>query len=49
MPWMGGVGAAELTAVLRPLVAGLTSEPLRDPRLWGREIHDERFAVVAWI
>jgi hypothetical protein len=46
MPWLGGVGAATLTLALRPLVANLRTEPLRDPRLWGREIDDQRYAVI---
>jgi SAM-dependent methyltransferase len=47
MPWMGGVGAEVLTGALRPFVATLRTEPLPDRNLWGKEIHDERFAVVA--
>jgi SAM-dependent methyltransferase len=48
LPWHGGVGARTLAAALRPLVAELTVEPLdTDPDLWGRPVHDERYAVVA--
>jgi SAM-dependent methyltransferase len=47
LPWLGGVGAAALTAALRPLVAEVTTQPLPDPVLWGRPIHDERYAVIA--
>ncbi|GIH95150.1 class I SAM-dependent methyltransferase [Planobispora siamensis] len=49
MPWMGGVGAAVLTGALRELVTELRVEPLTDPMLWGREIDDERYAVIATI
>ncbi|MFJ5234421.1 class I SAM-dependent methyltransferase [Kitasatospora sp. NPDC088391] len=48
LPWSGGVGAATLTAALRPLVADLRVEPLDDdPDLWGRPVDDERYAVLA--
>ncbi|MFF3613918.1 class I SAM-dependent methyltransferase [Streptomyces sp. NPDC002580] len=46
-----GVSAERLTALLRPLVpdaGNLRVEPLSaDSRLWGREVDDERYAVVA--
>lgn len=49
-----GLSADVLTALLRPLVAesgegaALRVEPLSgDARLWGHEVDDERFAVVA--
>ncbi|MFI7689402.1 class I SAM-dependent methyltransferase [Nonomuraea sp. NPDC049655] len=46
-PWMGGVTADNLTTALRPLVGDLQVHPLPDPALWGKEITDERYAVVA--
>ncbi|MFG2312488.1 class I SAM-dependent methyltransferase [Streptomyces sp. NPDC048566] len=49
-----GLSAERLTSLLRPLVAeaGAGSAPHVEPlsgdaRLWGREVEDERFAVVA--
>ncbi|AVH61550.1 MULTISPECIES: class I SAM-dependent methyltransferase [Streptomyces] len=43
-----GMSAVRLTAFLDPLVAGIRVEPLSgDARLWGREVEDERYAVVA--
>lgn len=46
-----GMSAGRLTALLKPLVtdtAGIHVEPLSgDARLWGREVEDERYAVVA--
>lgn len=47
MPWAGGVRAAELHAAVAPLVARAVVEPLTDAILWGREIDDERYAVIA--
>jgi SAM-dependent methyltransferase len=47
LPWLGGVGASDLVSALRPLVADLHVDPLTDPALWGKEINDERYAVVA--
>ncbi|WP_240777452.1 class I SAM-dependent methyltransferase [Nonomuraea basaltis] len=47
LPWDGGVRADDLVAALRPIVADLRVDPLTDPALWGREIDDERYAVVA--
>ncbi|GGL30064.1 class I SAM-dependent methyltransferase [Planomonospora parontospora] len=48
LPWMGGVEAERLLAALRPLVETARVEPLPDPALWGRTVHDERYAVVAF-
>ncbi|WP_326822183.1 class I SAM-dependent methyltransferase [Streptosporangium sp. NBC_01756] len=48
MPWMGGVEAERLVQALQPLVKTLRVEPLLDPDLWGRPIHDERYAVIAF-
>jgi SAM-dependent methyltransferase len=47
LPWTGGVSAADLLAALRPIAADPQVHPLTDARLWGREISDERYAVVA--
>ncbi|MFF4816542.1 class I SAM-dependent methyltransferase [Kitasatospora sp. NPDC001309] len=48
LPWGGGVGADELAAAVRPLVAELRVEPLSgDAALWGGPVHDERYALVA--
>jgi 2-polyprenyl-3-methyl-5-hydroxy-6-metoxy-1,4-benzoquinol methylase len=42
-----GIAAATLAAAVQPLVQGLLVEPLTDPALWGRSIHDERYALLA--
>ncbi|MFF3494286.1 class I SAM-dependent methyltransferase [Streptomyces sp. NPDC002795] len=43
-----GIPAARLLDALAPLVADVRREPLSgDARLWGREVADERYAVVA--
>ncbi|MBW8735827.1 MAG: class I SAM-dependent methyltransferase [Streptomyces turgidiscabies] len=43
-----GIPADTLTALLAPLVADVRVERLSgDARLWGREVEDERYAVVA--
>ncbi|MFZ3556507.1 class I SAM-dependent methyltransferase [Streptomyces sp. BH055] len=43
-----GIPAARLADALAPLVAEVRREPLSgDARLWGREVADERYAVVA--
>ncbi|GGN90062.1 SAM-dependent methyltransferase [Streptomyces albiflavescens] len=45
-----GIPADRLTAFLDPLVSHLRVEPLSaDARLWGREVEDERYAVVATV
>ncbi|MET9888077.1 class I SAM-dependent methyltransferase [Streptomyces sp. NPDC006430] len=50
LPWHHGVGAAELTAVLRPLVTDLRTEDLSScPALWGGPVTDERYALIAQI
>ena len=49
LPWDGGVTASTLSAALRPLVSELVVEPLTDPRLWGRAVDDERYAVLATV
>ncbi|WP_188193271.1 class I SAM-dependent methyltransferase [Nonomuraea sp. SYSU D8015] len=47
LPWAGGVRAADLVEALRPIVADLRVDHLTDPVLWGKEIDDERYAVLA--
>ncbi|MFF3442384.1 class I SAM-dependent methyltransferase [Streptosporangium sp. NPDC002721] len=47
LPWLGGVSVERLLQALRPLAADLRTEPLTDPDLWGRPIHDERYAIIA--
>ncbi|RGA06338.1 class I SAM-dependent methyltransferase [Microbispora triticiradicis] len=47
LPWLGGVSAGPLLDVLRPYAASVRVEPLTDPVLWGKTIHDERYAVIA--
>ncbi|MEU3758894.1 class I SAM-dependent methyltransferase [Streptomyces albogriseolus] len=43
-----GIPADRLTALLAPLTARVRVERLSgDPALWGREVDDERYAVVA--
>ncbi|WP_371658889.1 class I SAM-dependent methyltransferase [Streptomyces sp. NBC_00280] len=43
-----GIPADTLTALLAPLVADVRVERLSgDARLWGREVEDERYAVLA--
>ncbi|MFD4526397.1 class I SAM-dependent methyltransferase [Streptomyces sp. NPDC058470] len=45
-----GMSADRLTALLEPLAADVRVERLSDDsRLWGREVEDERYAVVALI
>ncbi|MEP7016503.1 MAG: class I SAM-dependent methyltransferase [Actinomycetota bacterium] len=47
MPWAGGVRATDLAAALEPLVRQVEVVPLTDPVLWGKEIEDERYLLVA--
>jgi SAM-dependent methyltransferase len=48
MPWQGGVRAEDLVAALDPLVERLEVVCLSSqPVLWGRDVDDERYAVVA--
>ena len=48
LPWRGGVAVEVLTAALDPLVDRLEVHCLTHrPELWGRELTDERYAVVA--
>jgi len=47
MPWAGGVRAADLAAALEPLVQRIVVVPLKNPALWGKEIADERYLLVA--
>jgi SAM-dependent methyltransferase len=51
LPWGAGVGAGELAAAVAPLAgdpARIRVEPLSDdPELWGGEVADERYALIA--
>ncbi len=48
LPWQGGVRAEDLVAALDPLVDRLEVHCLSGERaLWGRDVEDERYAVVA--
>jgi SAM-dependent methyltransferase len=47
MPWAGGVRAVDLAAALEPLVRRIEVVPLADPVLWGKEVVDERYLLVA--
>jgi ubiquinone/menaquinone biosynthesis C-methylase UbiE len=50
LPWLGGVDAATLATALAPLVDSFVVHDLSGaPQLWGRPVHDERFALVARI
>ncbi|MFE9769021.1 class I SAM-dependent methyltransferase [Streptomyces sp. NPDC005808] len=45
-----GISADRLTALLEPLAADIRVERLSDDsRLWGREVEDERYAMVALV
>ena len=46
-PWSGGVPADVLTAAVTPLAARVRVELLADSRLWGKEIDDERYVLLA--
>jgi len=47
MPWAGGVRAVDLAAALGPLVQRIEVVPLTDRVLWGKELVDERYLLVA--
>ncbi|MFJ6054030.1 class I SAM-dependent methyltransferase [Streptomyces sp. NPDC092307] len=48
LPWYGGITAEDLAAAVRPLVSGLSIEPLSDAvELWGGPVTDERYALIA--
>jgi SAM-dependent methyltransferase len=49
LPWTGGVTADTLAATVRPFVSDLRSQSLADPALWGRDVTDERYCVVATV
>jgi SAM-dependent methyltransferase len=49
MPWAGGVRAVDLASALEPLVRQVEVVPLTDAVLWGKEIEDERYLLVAVI
>ena len=47
--WFNGAGisAADLTDLVRPIVKTVEVTPLPDSRLWGREIEDDRYLLLA--
>ena len=47
MPWAGGVRAVDLAAAIDPLVRRIEVVPLTDPVLWGKEVAEERYLLVA--
>jgi SAM-dependent methyltransferase len=47
--WSAGVSATALVAAIGPLVARVHVEHLTDPTLWGKEIHDERYVLLAHV
>ncbi|MFE2165638.1 class I SAM-dependent methyltransferase [Streptomyces sp. NPDC059447] len=48
LPWNGGISAKDLATTVRPFVSGLRVEPLSsNPDLWGGEVDDERYALIA--
>ncbi|MGP4112157.1 class I SAM-dependent methyltransferase [Streptomyces sp. 4N509B] len=48
LPWQGGVTARELTSAVAPLVSEVRVESLsEDGELWGGEVDDERYALLA--
>ncbi|MEP7191568.1 MAG: class I SAM-dependent methyltransferase [Actinomycetota bacterium] len=47
MPWAGGVRAVDLVAAIEPLVQQVEVVRLTDPVLWGKEVADERYLLVA--
>jgi SAM-dependent methyltransferase len=48
LPWVDGVLPDELTAAIEPMVAATRVESLSDdPDLWGREVDDLRYALIA--
>ena len=47
LPWAGGVPAVTLAAAVRELGPVVEVRPLTDPDLWGREVSDERYALLA--
>lgn len=49
LPWTGGVTAETLAGTLRPFVSDLRIQPLTDSALWGRDVTDERYCVVATV
>lgn len=50
LPWIGGIDAEALSAVVRPLVRSLRVERLSgEPDLWGGPVDDERYALIAQV
>jgi hypothetical protein len=47
LPWSGGIGATDLAACVRPLVAEVRVESLSGvPELWGGPVADERYVLI---
>ncbi len=46
-PWHEGVSSGTLRGAVAPLVGRVDVVPLGDPVLWGREVGDERYLLVA--
>ena len=42
-----GLSAADLRALVSPLTSSIDVTPLPDPTLWGKQTHDERYALLA--
>ena len=47
VPWAGGVRDVDLAATPDPLVQRIEVVPLTDALLWGKQIVDERYLLVA--
>ncbi|WP_225826468.1 class I SAM-dependent methyltransferase [Streptomyces naphthomycinicus] len=48
LPWNGGISAEDLAATVRSFVSALRVAPLSgNPDLWGGEVDDERYALIA--
>ncbi|MEU3556220.1 class I SAM-dependent methyltransferase [Streptomyces fragilis] len=48
LPWSGGVGPKTLREAVAPYASEIETEDLAaDPDLWGREVDDVRYALVA--
>ncbi|MFD7508163.1 class I SAM-dependent methyltransferase [Streptomyces sp. NPDC059853] len=50
LPWNGGISAKDLASAVRSFVTDLRIEPLSAvPDLWGGEVNDERYVLVAHV
>jgi hypothetical protein len=47
MPWVGGVRAADLVAAIEPMAQRIEVVPLTDSVLWGKEVAEDRYLLVA--